>query len=66
MTLAAYHLHLYERFEEYLERGIRLREVDEALRLQFMAGVVKTYLCKRKLREEKRIGAVESVVHHLM
>jgi hypothetical protein len=42
-------------FDDYLERGQRLREVDEALRLQSAAGLIQVYRCRRILKREKEV-----------
>jgi len=50
-----------QRFEEYLERENRLREVDEALRMKSVAGLITTYQCKRVLRKQREILVTSSL-----
>ncbi|KAF2465005.1 uncharacterized protein BDR25DRAFT_270829 [Lindgomyces ingoldianus] len=41
------------RFQEYLERAERLREVDEVLCKQSLAGFINMHLCTRSLRKRR-------------
>ncbi|CAO2653436.1 Nn.00g028470.m01.CDS01 [Neocucurbitaria sp. VM-36] len=50
----------YLRFEEFVEREYRMREVDEALRMESAAGLIKTYHCKQILRRLKEESATLS------
>jgi hypothetical protein len=51
-------------FDEYLEREQRLREVDDALRLQSAAGLIQVYQCRRILRRKKEVRLTTTPTSH--
>jgi hypothetical protein len=47
----------FRSFEEFFERRRVLGKIDEELRMEYVAGIMKTYLCKCILRRMKEAAA---------